>query len=85
MAVISAFQSLENIRAVEPLRETEEIEVDGRIKRRAYEVIKYLYKQAKKSEEIAKLRNEVEEATKKTKELEATITKLQAIVEKDKD
>ncbi len=70
---------------MEPLRETEEIEVDGRIKRRAYEVIKYLYKQAKKSEEIAKLRNEVEEATKKTKELEATITKLQAIVEKDKD
>ncbi len=83
MAVIGALQDVEDIRAVGSLRETEEMEVDGRIKRRAYEVIKYLYKQAKKPEEIAKLRKEVEEATKKTKELEATITKLQAIVEKE--
>ncbi len=85
MAVVSAIEAIGSLKGVKYLEEMEEREVDGRIKRRAYEAINKIHKEAKKPEEIDKLRKDLEEMAKTTKELNAKVRKLEAIIEKNKE
>ncbi len=85
ITAVIAIEKIGDLRGVKYLQEAMEREVDGRIKRRAYEAINKIHKEAKKPEEIAKLRKDIEEMEKTTKESNAKIRKLEAIIEKKEE